>query len=194
MANKTGTLTAVTPVAPAPGEAQPQVDSSLPDATFVARVWLAVLLVASVAVAIVWNAAGTHAPFSPSAAKEANFALFAGFYVAAQVIERLLELVAPLLPTMLPGWSMPGSVTGASARAAQVKADRAKVVLGVGALAGVAASCGFGLYFLRAVGIDCSRTIDSLATGITIAAGTKPLHDFISGLQNQSTPKTGTAA
>jgi hypothetical protein len=77
-------------------------------------------------------------------------------------------------------------------KAAQIKADRADVALGLAAVLGVAASCGFGLFFLKAVGMHPSHTIDSFFTGITIAAGTKPLHDFISLIQNQTTPKTGT--
>jgi hypothetical protein len=194
MTNTTGTITAVSPAAPAAGAAPAPTDNSLPDATSVARLWLFLFLIAAVVLAVIWNIAGTGTPFDPSKDATANFALFAGFYVAAQVIERLLELVAPLVPKGLPGWSMPATVVGESAQAAQVKADRAKVVLGLGALAGVAASCAFGLYFLRAVGIDCSRTIDCLATGITIAGGTKQLHDFTTTLQNQSTPKTGSAA
>ncbi|MEA2439892.1 MAG: hypothetical protein QOH76_1316 [Thermoleophilaceae bacterium] len=197
MTNSQGTITAVSPPAPGAGgggapAAPVSVDNSLPDATRVARIYLALFLLLAIVVALIWNAAGTGEPFKPSMSKEANFALFSGFYVAAQVIERLLELVAPLMPTFLPGWTMPPTVTGESARAAQVKADRAKVVLGIGALAGVAASAAFGLYFLRAVGIDCSRTVDVLATGITIAGGTKPLHDFITSIQNKNTPKTGT--
>jgi hypothetical protein len=190
--NQQGTLIATTPAA-APGAAAAGADSSLPDASSVARLWLAIWLVVAVAIVLVWNGIGsTQSPFDPSENETANFALFAGFYVGAQVIERLLELVSPLIPKALPGWTMPAGVVGDAAQAAQVKADRSKVTLGVAAAAGTAVSCGFGLYFLHAVGIDCSRTIDTFATGITIAAGTKPLHDFISGLQNQNTPKTGT--
>ena len=34
--------------------------------------------------------------------------------------------------------------------------------------------------------------VDCFFTGLTIAGGTKPLHDFISLLQNKNAPKTGT--
>jgi hypothetical protein len=52
--------------------------------------------------------------------------------------------------------------------------------IGVAALFGVGASCGFGLFFLAAIGMRVSHTVDSFFTGVTIAAGTKPLHDFMS--------------
>ena len=191
MPNSQGTITATTPPA---GGAGDTADSGLPDASFVARIWLAIFLIAALALAYIWNQSGPHAAFDPSKEKAANFALFAGFYVGAQVIERLLEVVSPLIPKGLPGWSMPTGVTGDAAQAAQVKADRAKVVLGLATVLGVAASCGFGLYFLQAVGIDTTRWIDIVATGLTISAGTKPLHDFITSLQNKSTPTTGTGA
>jgi hypothetical protein len=75
---------------------------------------------------------------------------------------------------------------------AHVKADRAKLTLGVASVLGVAVSAGFGLFFLSAIGIDVSHTVDTLITGVLIAAGTKPLHDFIDLLQDQNNPKTGT--
>jgi hypothetical protein len=75
-----------------------------------------------------------------------------------------------------------------------VKADRAKWALGVTSVFGVLISCGFGLLLLETIGIHAgSNTVDTFITGLLIGAGTKPLHDFISALQNQSSPKTGTA-
>ena len=133
MRNSTGTITAVPPSAPgtattpeAPAAAG-NADAALPDASSVARFWLFVFLVIAVVVALVWNSQGSTAtPFDPAKQQAANFALFAGFYVAAQVIERALELVSPFVPAALPGWSMPADVVGEAAQAAQVKADRAK--------------------------------------------------------------------
>ena len=58
---------------------------------------------------------------------------------------------------------------------------------------GVAASGFFGLFFLQAIGMQVSPTVDTILTGITIAAGTKPLHDFISSLKNKDNPTTATA-
>jgi hypothetical protein len=192
------------------GEPLAPADTSLPDPTKFAKLALAGMLLAALIVALIWNGIGNAgAPFTPAQDEAANFALFAGFYAAAQVIERLLELVSPFLPwwkipdTPIPtnaststGESAPAQkpseVQTKTARAAQVKADRAAASHGVAAVLGVAASCAFGLFFLQAVGFHVSNTIDTFATGILIAAGTKPLHDFISGLQNKNTPTTGT--
>lgn len=201
MPNKLGKITALPKTTTPAGGADPPApaDTSLPDPTSVAKWALACMLLLALAVALFWNHFGhTGAPFTPAKVEAANFALFAGFYAAAQVIERLLELVSPVLPF----WSIPDPPTEgvatpvqiATAKAAQVKADRAAAAHGIAAVLGVAVSCGFGLFFLQAVGFHVSNTIDTFATGIIIAAGTKPLHDFISGLQNKNTPSTGTAA
>lgn len=193
--------------APAAGGDPPApADTSLPDPTRFAKLALAGMLLAALIVALIWNGIGhAGAPFVPAQDEAANFALFAGFYAAAQVIERLLELVSPFLPWWdIPDASIPidkskpadeqaaSEVQTKTARAAQVKADRAAASHGVAAVLGVAASCAFGLFFLQSVGFHVSNTIDTFATGILIAAGTKPLHDFISGLQNKNTPTTGT--
>ena len=164
-------------------------DTSLPDPTATARWALGISIVIAFALAVAMNAFGwTQTPFKPSATATTDFALLAGFYVAAQVIERLMQLISPLLP-----WWTPYESTDANEiKAAHVKADRGAVSLGIASILGVAASCGFGLFFLAAIGMDVSHTIDAFFTGITIAAGTKPLHDFISLLQNKNAPTTGT--
>lgn len=182
------------------GEPPTGSDTSLPDPTNVARWVLFGLMLIALAVAWVWNHCGhVDAPFMPAEDEAANFALFAGFYAAAQVIERLLEFVSPVLPF----WRVPdpplpaGPATAAqlaTARAAQVKADRGAAAHGVAAVLGVATSCAFGLFLLQAIGFHVSNTIDTFVTGLLISAGTKPLHDFISGLQNKNTPSTGTNA
>jgi hypothetical protein len=188
----------ITALAPTEGQ---NTDSSLPDPSRTARLILFGLTVAAFVLAVVMNAAGwTGKSFTPaSAASTANFSLFAGFYVAAQVIERLMQLIAPLVPFWNPvpkQHDEAGNPVAAdpAVKAAYVKADRGPVVLGIAAVFGVAASCGFGLFFLSKIGIHVSHTIDAFLTGIAIAAGTKPLHDFISLIQNQTTPKTGTGA
>jgi len=200
MANKLGKIKAPPKTTTPPGGSEPPAgaDTSLPDPTSIAKWALGGMLLVALAVALIWNHFGeTGTPFMPSQDKAANFALFAGFYAAAQVIERLLELISPTLPW----WDVPeppvvdgtaSDIQKATAKAAQVKADRAAAAHGIAAVFGVAASCGFGLFFLHAVGFHVSNTIDTFATGIIIAAGTKPLHDFISGLQNKNTPTTGT--
>lgn len=171
------------------GEGSGNADKSLPDPTYAAKVTLGVLLGCAVVLSILLNAFGlTSRAFVPAKEGVANFALFAGFYVAAQVIERLLEVVSPLLPF----WP-PDPDDDPAVQAAHTKADRAVIVLGLATLAGVAASCCFGLYFLAAIGMtSVSHSIDAIVTGLTVGAGTKPLHDLITGIQSKSTPTTGT--
>jgi hypothetical protein len=178
-------------------------DTSLPDPTLRAGLLTAALFILAIALAIVLNAAkATADEFNPASAGNANFALFAGFYVAAQVIERIMEFVAPVLPPGDPkAWlrkalrkrdDVAKLLADDAAVAAQIKADRAKLALGVAAVLGVLASCLLGLFFLKAIGMHVSHTVDSILTGITIAAGTKPLHDLITNLQNKSSPTTKT--
>jgi hypothetical protein len=163
-------------------------DEALPDPTALAR-WTGFALAGlALALAAVMNAFGwTAKAFLPAANPAANFALFAGFYVAAQVIERAMQFVSPLMPP----WRPYAATDTAAVKVAHVKADRAPVVLGIASLFGVAASCGFGLFFLAAIGMHVSHTWDTFFTGLVIAAGTKPLHDFISLIQNKNTPTTG---
>lgn len=162
-------------------------DNSLPDPTRRARIWLFVLAAVGVVAAVVINEQGwTATAFDPSKAKAADLALFAGFYVGALVIERTAELVTPLVPW----WTPPGADD--AAKAAHVKADRAVVMLGLTFVAGTILSALLGLFFLKAIGMQVSHTVDVIVTGLAIAAGTKPLHDFITLLQNRDTPKTNT--
>jgi len=180
-------------------------DQTLPDPSTPATVALLILVCAALGAALLMNWQGwTGKPFVPSASSTANFALFAAFYVAAQVIERLMQLIAPLAVFWTP-WDGADVVETPhdtderkqaikAIKAAHLKADRAVVMLGVASLAGVVVSCAFGLYFLAAVGISTSHTADAFFTGITIAAGTKPLHDLTNLIQNQTTPTTGTGA
>jgi hypothetical protein len=172
----------------APGGAAESGDKSLPDPSAWARGWLLAGIVLAIGAAILMNSVfGWTAKAWAPPKGDFNFSVFAAFYAAAQIIERGMELVAPLLPADT------GSLTG-DAKVAQVKADRAKMTLAVASLAGVVASNAFGLFFLSTLGISASHTIDSIATGLVIAAGTKPLHDFISLLQNQNNPETKTKA
>jgi hypothetical protein len=188
-----GAPAAGAPAAPAAGAPSVGADNTLPDPSLLAKWILIVLVAVAVLAAVVMNGFGwTAVPFDPAKNATADFALFAGFYVGAQVIERLLQLISPWLPWPW-GWPLPDQLTGV-AKAAQLKADRAHVALGLAAVFGVIVSCSFGLFFLQAIGISCSNTVDTFVTGITIAAGTKPLHDFISLLQNKNTPTTGTTA
>jgi hypothetical protein len=108
---------------------------------------------------------GESSAFKP----EEGFVLFAGFYVAAQTVERLFEFVFP------PGTGDP-----------QAKADRAAILGGLATVAGVGLSLALGLRFLEAVAVDAPpRWLDVFVTGLIIGAGTKPLHDLISRLEKK---------
>lgn len=99
---------------------------------------------------------------------------FAGFYIAAQAIERLLEL----LP--------------AGKGTKQAKANRAVVFGSLGFLLAVLAVKVMGLYYLQAVGADVSRDLDCVITALAIGGGTKPLHDAIKRIEKskQTPPST----
>jgi hypothetical protein len=186
-ARDTGKITA-TPAETAPGGA----DNTLPDPTTTAKWSLLLLGLLAVIAALALNWFKVTPPpdqvFDPSADPVANFALFAGFYIVAQVIAGVLALVGPLLPP----WKPPSSLTDEAVKAAQTKADRSALLLGAGALLGVILSCTLGLFFLKAVGMHVSHTVDAIFTGATLAGGAKPLSDFIALTQNKTAPATGT--
>lgn len=181
-------LTAAAAPAAAPAPAPDAGDKSLPDPSVWARWWLLLGILLSVAAALLMNGVlnWTTRAWAPPKG-DLNFSIFAAFYAAAQIIERGMELVTPILPADT------GTLTG-DAKVAQAKADRAKMTLAVASVAGVVVSNAFGLFFLATLNIHASHTVDSIATGLVIAAGTKPLHDFISLLQDQNNPKTKTTA
>jgi hypothetical protein len=101
-------------------------------------------------------------PFSPAS----GFVLFTGFYVAAQAIERLLELLPP------------------GDGGAQAKANRAVLFPAVGVVLGVLAAEKLGLYYLKAVGVTGTDLgLDVFITALAISGGTKPLHDAIGRIE-----------
>ena len=167
-------------------KAADQGDKSLPDPTARAGFWAVVLLVVAVVVGIAVNELDlTAAPFNPAEKTEANFALFAGFYVGAQVIERLMEFVSPLLPR---GPSRPRRPIHLSKR----PLGRHRSRLTVGSLPSESRPC---WALQQAASLACSSSShrhEGVADcrhdshGITIAAGTKPSHDFITSLQNRT--------
>jgi hypothetical protein len=116
------------------------------------------LLVALVLSLLPW---GDETGFMPTS----DFKLFAGFYIVAQALERLLEVFARVF--------VPGST-------ATDKGDRAIVLGGISVVAAVIASKALGLYFLAAVGVDePHRGVDAFVTGLLVGGGTKALHDLI---------------
>jgi hypothetical protein len=122
-----------------------------------------------------------HDAFKPAADQDANFALFAGFFVGSQVIERIFEVLAPLIPP--PGLQRGGADD--ATKAANLKADRGSIFLGLGVLVGVILSGSLGLYFLQAIGMEVSNHVDMLLSGIVISGGTKSLHELIKAVEKQ---------
>jgi hypothetical protein len=171
-------------------------DNTLPDPTRVAKWTVVGIVVVAIVATIIINAAGLAKSgtgvFKASEEEKANFALFAGFYVLAQVIAAALAVISPALPPWTVTAGGDGSGSGAAV-AAQIKADRGVLQLALAALVGAILSCVFGLYFLQAVGIHASNTVDALFTGATVAGGAKPLHDFIGIISNKKAPTTGTS-
>lgn len=147
------------PATPA-GAAAPAAEATVP-VSGGARVVAYALLAAGLVLAIAVE--GKSPEFMP---KE-GFVLFTGFYVAAQAIERLLEIAVP-----------PGEGT------AQGKADRSLVMAGIALVLGVGASLALGLRFLTAIEVGNSPVwLDTFVTGLVIAGGTKPLHDLIGTIE-----------
>lgn len=104
-----------------------------------------------------------------------GFALFTGFYIAAQAIERLLELIP--------------AGTGSK----QAKADRAVIFPGIAFILAVILAEKLGLFYLQAVGLpDASKDLDIIITGLAIGGGTKPLHDAIKGIEKAKETPPGT--
>jgi hypothetical protein len=118
-----------------------------------------------VAIVVSFSGWGEKTAFTP----ESDFKLFAGFYVVAQALERLLEVGSRVI--------VPGD-------GATDKGNRALVLGGFSVVLGVCASKLLGLYFLAAVGVnDPHRGIDVLATGLLLGGGTKALHDLIGRIE-----------
>lgn len=138
--------------------------------TQAARLVATGLLVAGIVLALILKEKDVS--FDP----DEGFGLLAGFYVVAQAIERLLEL--------LPG--------GLGSK--QSKANRAVVFPALGFIIAVIAAEVLGLYFLDAIGRnDVSKNLDVIVTALAIGGGTKPLHDLIKRIEKaKETPPATT--
>ena len=106
----------------------------------------------------------------------AGFGLFAGFYIAAQAIERLLELFPAGLGSK------------------QAKANRAVIFPAIAFILAVLMAEWMGLFYVEAVGVsDLSKNADIIITALAIGGGTKPLHDGIKRIEKaKETPPTTT--
>jgi hypothetical protein len=110
-----------------------------------------------------------RAPFDPGS----DFQLLAGFYIAAQAIERFIELVSrsPFPPD-------------ADAKDTRSVAQKKWIYAALAVLLGVGASLTFGLYFLEAVGANSAPAwADVFVTGLFISGGTKAVHELIGKIE-----------
>jgi hypothetical protein len=139
-------------------------------AAFAAQGVALVLLI--VGALIAWLMDEDQGAFTP----KDGFVLLTGFYVAAQAIERLLEL----LPS--------GKGTK------QAKANRVVIFGAVGFVLAVLAAEFLGLYFVEAVGVgSVNSNLDVVITALAIGGGTKPLHDGIKRIEKaKETPPATT--
>jgi hypothetical protein len=117
-----------------------------------------------------------HEDKSKAFVPAAGLSVFAGFYVAAQAIERLLEVLPPGTGTK------------------QSKANRALIFGALGFLLAVVAAELMHLYFVSAIGaMDVNPNFDVLITALAIGGGTKPLHDSIKRIEKaKETPPATT--
>jgi hypothetical protein len=136
-----------------------------------ARVLTWILLIVGLLAVLWWHEDKSKA-FIPAA----GLSVFAGFYVAAQAIERLLEILPP----------------GGGTK--QSKANRAVIFGALGFLLAIIAAESMHLYFVSAVGaMDVNANLDVLITALAIGGGTKPLHDAIKRIEKaKETPPVTT--
>jgi hypothetical protein len=137
-----------------------------------------------------------------------GFGILALFYIMAQVIERLQEPFTPFVK----GKDEDGkSQTQKQAKGAlekaiaqeplqaiankkrlvdQVRANATVLLFGTSALAAMLLSGYLKALLMRTVGVaGIAAWVDIAMTGIVVAAGTKPLHDLISNLQEAKEQK-----
>jgi hypothetical protein len=153
-------------------QADGPVEGTGDDVSSTVQARLFALFLLAIGLLLAWWMKEKNAAFKPGE----GFVLFAGFYVAAQTIERALEL----LPVGI------GSK--------QAKANRAVIFPALGFVAGVWLAEKIGLFYLQAVGItSLSKTWDVVITALAIGGGTKPLHDAIKLIEkSKETPSTTT--
>lgn len=126
------------------------------------RAWLVALLILVFGTGIALVMPETKAPFKAVD----GFILLTGFLIAAQAIERFLELTAA-------GWHW-----------TQSKPDRSIIISAIAFVLAVLLCENLGLYLLQALGATAvSGDLDVIITALAIGGGTKPLHDFIKTIE-----------
>ena len=201
---------ATTPTTPTTGQS---------DAPSAAHWWISipaiVIVVIAAAAALHWSHDPNYKIPGSGAKPIAGLSLFALFFVAALALERFLEPIAALVPSVDQAANDFGAKKAAAAKAvakahqthAQTdlddaqktlddaatalatvdrhKGDRVIALWTIATVLGIVGAAALKLYFLRVVGIaHVPRGLEIAATGLIIGAGTKPLHDLVSSLQD----------
>ena len=97
-----------------------------------------------------------------------------GFYISAQMIERITEVLS-----WLPVWGDP-----------EDKNTRTKRILFLSTALGVAFCLWVRLGFFSAAGLEgINPLLDRILSGIVVGAGSKPVHDIISSIDKYRTAK-----
>lgn len=136
---------------------------------------------------------------------DAAYGAFAGLFVLAQALERLLEPFTNFIPPSSETWKRRRNVAVAKAlrtrqhghakdaaiaqaKLDQVRADRVVILWGLATALATVASPLLGLYLLRTIsasGAAPNRFLDLVVTGLVVGSGTKPLHDLVAGIQKK---------
>ncbi|MDR7085438.1 hypothetical protein J2X11_000277 [Aeromicrobium panaciterrae] len=143
--------------------------------------------------------------WGPTYIPAAGIGAFALFYVAAQAIERLVEVLVGLIPARwtfdkpaalksldsaivaaenAPGGGTSKDAANAKANLEQVVANRTMVTFGLAAALGTVLCSYFEANFLAALGVKMgtgfgNELLTVLVTALVIGGGSKQLHDLI---------------
>lgn len=136
----------------------------------------------------------------------------AGVVAATAALERLLEPVSSFLTpaqtttadnsvataqqdagdVSKPMGQVAPMVMQAAKLQAQVRANRTMIFWAIASSCGLAVSGGLGFFFLQSIATSkVNPYFDLILTGLIIGAGTKPLHDLITGIQSSSSSAAG---
>ena len=148
---------------------------------------------------------------------QTGYVPFAGLVVVTAALERLLEPLSMLfgqLPTtdtskaaesktaaIMAGADrtlnekvvqpMVQSAADNQAKIDRNKSNRAIVFWAIASVCGLALSGGFGFFLLQSVAsTHVNAFLDMTVTGLAIGAGTKPLHDLITNIQDKASPSS----
>jgi hypothetical protein len=172
-------------------------------------IWLSISMTVLVVIGLVgmWLIFA-HAIRSKPIKLTAAYVPFAGLIVVTAALERLLEPLSRVMGGTNSGTSPADSkavaqemgldptktkaeVAEATEAAAKIqaaadisKSNRTIIFWAIASLCGLAISGGFGLFLLQPVASNHVNTfLDLGVTGLSIGAGTKPLHDLIASIQ-----------